>query len=511
MTFRVNHNVKAYNAHRNLQTNHANLAKNLEKLSSGVKLNRASEGPAAFMISEHMRSQIAGLNQAIDNSETAVSMIQTTDANMSTVGDLLNNMRQLAIHAANEGVNDTAALQADQAEVDNILQTIGRISAQAQFGNKKLLDGSMETTGVTSGNDLEFVNANLATGDSREDGFAVNITQIATKSEVMGTETLTQEIINAGETLTVIEEGKMAVYTTNRDDTTDTTVKNLQAEVNRQGLSIDVKLDAGGRINLVHREYGSDARFQVSSDTAGILSKEAGDIDVATLGLNIKGTINGESCTGQGQVLTGVDNSKCIDGLSVRYFGDGKDVFLPPLCEVNDLVDESEAGEGTPRPTNGDLPEEGVNVGRVYVTQNGTKFHIGGNKFQTVGLSVKSVNPETLAQNVNNYSGFTCLADVDLTNFQGAQDTLLLVDQAIDDILKNRGDLGAFQKNTLESNLSNIRIANENLVSSESIIRDTDMAKEMADFTKNQIMSQSSNAMLAQANQIPENVLQLIN
>ncbi len=508
MTFRVNHNVKAFNAHRNLQTNHANLAKNLEKLSSGVRLNRASEGPAAFMISEHMRSQIAGLNQAIDNSETAVSMIQTTDANMSTVGDLLNNMRQLAIHAANEGVNDTAALQADQAEIDNILQTIGRISAQAQFGNKKLLDGSMETTGVTSGNDLEFVGANLATGDSREDGFAVKVTQIASKSHVTGTETLTQEIIRAGETLTVIEDGKMAVYTTNKDDTIDTTVKNLQAEVIRQGLQIDVNLDAG-RLNLVHREYGSDAKFQISSDTAGILSKDAGDIDAATLGLNIKGTINGESCIGKGQILTGIENSKCVDGLSVRYYGDGKDVFLPPLCEVNDL--EGEPEEGAPRPVNGELPEDGVDVGRVYVTQNGTKFHIGGNKYQTVGLSVKSVNPETLSQNVNNYSGFTCLADVNLTDFQGAQDTLLLVDQAIDEILKNRGDLGAFQKNTLESNLSNIRIANENLVSSESIIRDTDMAKEMADYTKNQIMSQSSNAMLAQANQIPENVMQLIN
>ncbi len=510
MTFRVNHNIQALNAHRTLQSNHASLAKNLEKLSSGVKINRASEGPAAFMISEHMRSQIVGLNQAIDNSETAVSMIQTTDANMSEVGNLLNRMRQLAIHAANEGVNDTATLQADQAEVENILSTIHRISKQAQFGNRKLLDGSMETTGATTGNNLEFIGASLTTGDSREDGFNVKLSQLSTRTEITGTAALTQENINAGETLTVIENGKLAEYTSNRDDTTDTVIKNLQAEVNRQGLKLDVSLDASGMVNVIHRDYGSEYRFQVSSSSAGVLSKEAGNVEVAKVGLDIKGTINGESTTGLGQVLTGVKGAKCIDGLSIRYYGDGKEGFLPPLCEVNDLAPEEGVQTGPEKVTNDNMPEDGVAVGRVYVTQNGTKFHIGGNKYQTVGLSIKNLNPEYLSMSLPNYSGFENLADVNLTTHQGAQDTLSLVDAAIDTVLENRGELGAFQKNTLESNLSNIRIANENLVSSESIIRDTDMAKEMASFTRNQIMSQSSNAMLAQANQIPENVLQLI-
>ncbi len=509
MTFRVNHNVAALNSHRRLQANNAGLTKNLEKLSSGTRINRASEGPAAFMISEHMRSQIAGLNQAIDNSETAVSMIQTTEAAMSDVGNLLNNMRQLAIHAANEGVNDDAALQADQQEVEFILAAISRISSQAQFGNQKLLDGSMETTGTTSGKDLEFVTATLATGDSRENGFDVKLTQLATKSDVIGTQALTDEIIKAGETLSVIENGKMATYTTTRDDTVDTVAKNLQSEIITQGINIDVQLTDAGTLNLIHREYGSDYRFQVSSSTAGVLSKDAGDVEVANIGLNIKGTINGESAIGKGQVLTGIKDSKCIDGLSVRYYGDGKEGFLPPECEVNDLEDPN-AKEPPERITNDNMPEDGVSVGRVYVTQNGTRFHIGGNQYQTVGLSIKNVNPEYMSLNVNNRSGFKSLADVDLTTFQGAQDTLKLVDAAIDQVLENRGELGAFQKNSLESNLSNIRIANENLISSESVIRDTDMAKEMANYTRNQIMTQSSSAMLAQANQIPENVLKLI-
>ena len=127
-----------------------------------------------------------------------------------------------------------------------------------------------------------------------------------------------------------------------------------------------------------------------------------------------------------------------------------------------------------------------------------------------MGISVQNLGTEQLSKGVRNHSRFDSLRDVDVTNFQGAQDTLKMVDQAIDDVTALRGELGAFQKNTLEANLSNLRIANENLISSESVIRDVDMAKEMAQFTRNQIMTQSATAMLAQANQLPQNVLQLL-
>jgi flagellin len=157
-----------------------------------------------------------------------------------------------------------------------------------------------------------------------------------------------------------------------------------------------------------------------------------------------------------------------------------------------------------------EITEAGVSVGRVFVAQNSMKFQVGANKGQTVGISVKGTNTENLAKGVANYSGYNNLSDVDVTSFQGAQDALILVDQAINEITSSRGDLGAFQKNTLEANLSNLRIANENLISSESVIRDVDMAKEMAQFTRNQIMTQSATAMLAQANQLPQNVLQLL-
>ncbi|MBU2515014.1 flagellin [bacterium] len=507
MSLRINHNTSAINSHRNLQANQTNLARTLEKLSSGLKINRASEGPAQLVISEQMRAQIAGLNQAIDNSETAVSMIQTAEANMAEINNLLVSIRQLAIHASNEGVNDEVMLQADQREIDNALATIDRISSQAQFGNKKILDGSRGASGTTTGEDLEFVGATLATGDSRETGFDVKITQAATKANVYGTTALTNEIIKAGEELTVIENGRMATYKSNADDTADTTVQNLRSEIDRKGLDLDIRLSDTGTIEINHRKYGSDYGFQVSSSTAGVLSKVAGAINLSENGLDVKGTINGESAIGNGQILTGVKGAKCVDGLSIRYYGDGKKMQLPPACEVADIEVEETGVEEPPRP---EITEDGLSVGRVFVAQNSMKFQVGANQNQTVGISVENTGTENLSRGIANQSGFENLSDLDVTTFTGAQDSLKMVDEAINQITSLRGSLGAFQKNTLEANLSNLRIANENLISSESIIRDVDMAKEMAEYTKNQIMSEAATAMLAQSNQLPTNVLQLI-
>lgn len=504
MSFRINHNISAINSHRNLQTNNAQMSKTLEKLSSGLKINRAADSPASLVISEQMRAQIAGLGQAIDNSETAISLVQTTEANMAEINNLLTSMRQLAIHAANEGVNDEVMLQADQMEMDNAKETIGRIANQAQFGTKKLLDGSRGAFGSTTGANLEFVNASLNTGDSREHGFDVFVTQEASQSSITGSAALTQEVVSAGEELTLIEDGKIARYKAGADDTAQTMIQNLQNEIDRNGLKVDLSVDNAGKITATHREYGSDYKFQVSSTTAGILGKEAGDIMTTEAGQDIRGTINGESAVGKGQILTGVKGAKCVDGLSIRYTAGAEEP--KPGCEVYDKEDPNAPVEGEKEP----FPEEGKSVGRVYVAQNALRFQVGANQNQTVGISLNSTNPESLARGVVNESGFSSLADLDVTTFQGAQDSLKLIDEAIDHISSTRGKLGAFQKNTLESNLSNLRVQNENLISSESVIRDVDMAKEMATFTKNQIMSQASTAMLAQANQIPNNVLSLL-
>lgn len=484
MSLRINHNQNAINAHRNLQVNDQELRRSLEKLSSGLEINRAADGPASLAISEQMRAQIAGLNQAIRNSENAVSVVQTTEGSLNELNRLLISMRQLAIHASNEGVNDEIMLAADQQEIDNSVAAINRIAQQTQFGNKKLLDGSNGANGVATGNGLEFVQASTKTEGSGKDGFNVVVTQVADHSSVTGTAALTDELVNSGETLTIIEGGKSATYTTGADDTMETAMQNLASVVKQNGLKVNVDLTDGKQLRVEHKDYGSQATFQVSSTTAGVLSKAAGNIETATPGQDIVGTINGEAAKGNGQLLHGVAGSKNIDGMIVRYFGD--------------------AGQEA------EIPETGISVGNVFITQNSLNFQIGGNKGQTAGISLQDTSASSLAKGVANESGYSSLDDIDLTTFQGAQDSLGLIDRAIDDVSTIRAELGAFQKNSLESNLSNLRIANENLTAAESTIRDVDMAQEMAKFTRNQILTESATAMLRHANQVPQSVLKLI-
>jgi flagellin len=150
-------------------------------------------------------------------------------------------------------------------------------------------------------------------------------------------------------------------------------------------------------------------------------------------------------------------------------------------------------------------------AGNVTVTQNSLIFQIGPNEEQTSMLSLRDMKPTSLANGISNESNYRSLADLDLTSFQGAQDAIRLIDKAIDETTSFRAGIGAFQTHTLESNLSYLRIATENVIASESLIRDADFAKEMADFTRNQIVQQSAVSMLAQANNHPRSVLALLN
>ncbi|PWB68127.1 flagellin, partial [candidate division GN15 bacterium] len=153
MSLRINHNLAALNGNRNLKLTTEALSKSMQKLSSGFRINQAADDPAGLVISEQFRSQIAGLNRAIQNSEGSISMIQTAEGALTEINNLLISMRELAIHAANEGFNDVDQLAADQAEIANALKTIDRISTNTQFGTKKILDGSKDNIAtITSAN-----------------------------------------------------------------------------------------------------------------------------------------------------------------------------------------------------------------------------------------------------------------------------------------------------------------------------------------------------------------------
>lgn len=479
---RINHNLDSLKAQRYLTGNQEGVSKSLEKLSSGVRINSAADGPASLVISENMRAQIAGVDQAIDNNQTAVSLVQTAEGALTEVNRLLTTVRQRSIHAANEGINDPAMLEADQLEIENALQAVDRIAQTTQFGDNKLLNGSRAINGSATGGGLSFVAAEASTVDSGQKGYDVVVNQNATQSSQRGELALTQDLVAAGETLTIRENGRVATYTTSSHDTVKSAVDSLNSVASRSGVNVSIVAGEDGVLTASHNEFGSDHSFQLNSSTKGVLSNSQGQEITVQNGLDIKGTINGESSVGKGQVLMGRDSSQNIRGLVVKYEGSATVPIAP----------------------------EGTSVGSVRVNQNALTFQVGANKGQTVSMNLLDVSTSQIARGVKNDSNFNSLADIDVRNGQGAQDAIGLVDKAIQEISSNRGALGAFQKNTLESNLSSLRVASENLVAAESTIRDTDMAKELAEFTKNQILMQSSTAQLAQANSVPQNVMRLL-
>jgi flagellin len=396
------------------------------------------------------------------------------------VNNLLTAMRGLAIQAANEGVNDPNMLEAIQLEVAQSLDTIDRISNNAQYGKKKLLDGSTGANGVGIGVGVQFVEASTRTRTSPVDGYDLRISQIGTQAEIRGTEALTQEMIDAGEEFTIAEGGRTIRFTTTPGDSVNAVFGKLNAEVVANSMDVKFELTEDGTFVLRHNEFGSDYSVSASSSTPGVLSQESRKMDQVS-GLDVVGTIGGEVATGKGQILTGAEGTR-VEGLAVRY-----------------------TGENAP----GDSADADA-VGKVAVFQNSLIYQVGPNVGQTESISLLNTNTRVLGQGVVNESGFKALRDADVRTQQGATDTQKLVEKVLDEVNRTRGIMGAFQKNTLESNLRQLRVNVEELTNSESVIRDSDMAKEITEFTRNSIMMQSATAMLAQANQTPQTVLSLL-
>ena len=473
----INHNSQAINTHRNLLNTDAAMKKTLEHLSSGERIVRAADGPAQLMISEQMRAQIASVNQAIENAQAGVSMVQTTEAALDEVSKLLVSIRQRAIHAANEGANDMNMLEADQFEIRNALESIDRIAQFSQFGKKKLLDGSNGVNGLAAGAGLSFIKASPDTKGSGAEGYEVRINQVATKASTTFA-ALNQELIDSEVTISVEEEGRVASLITEKGEDVMVISRKLQNALNLDGLRIDVSVTEDGRMTLTHRDFGKEASFSVVSDRAGFVGETTDIPTHVNNGLNVSGTIAGQLATGQGRILTASVGTDA-DGLQVAYDGP-----VPPD------------------------PEKAV--GRVKVSQNSLVFQVGPDAGQKVMVALNSVTSRTIALNVENQSGFRNLSQVDVLTAQGAEDTMRLVSKAIDDITVVRGGLGAIQKNAMESNIRSLQVSREELINAESIIRDADMAAETSEFVRNKVLLSSGMAMLGQANQTTQNVLNLI-
>ena len=578
MALRVNSNVAALNALRHLNHTEKELSRNLERLSSGRRLNRAADGPAELVISEQMKAQITGLEQSIRNSETSISMMQTTEGALSEVSSILINLRQLAVHSANEATNDEKMLQANQGEIENLLVTLSNISKNTQFGTRTLLDGSNSVSGVAVGDGMDFVEAKEFTKASPAEGYKINITQPATRAMAVAENTLAMEdiyksfvISEGGRTVEVNVKDNLDLY---RDverllqaantslepgfkEKTELALQQLvanemQRQIDQAGLNLEVMvykpLDTLGEtlsdfnnledvlnkleqypseeilgefnklaneevIVIRHREYGSEPTFTVTTEIDDFFNMDtpANKAGTAIPGRDVEGTIGGnpefgggDPAIGRGQLLSAAPGT-VAEGVTVRYGGEPDDI----IYEVFNRRENKIAGTLLRQMERGAMVGEDID-GYVHVSQRSLAFQVGPSEGQQRKISIQSISPTKLARNIDNDSQFRSLNDIEVLDVDSAQDALKLIDVAVSEISSLRGDLGSFQKNALESNLSSLRVTRENLVSAESTLADADMAEEMSSLVRNQILMSSGTAMLAQANQVPQSVLTLL-
>ncbi len=471
MGLAITNNVASLTAQNNLSRTSSMLSKSLERLSSGLKINRGADGPAALVISEQQRAQIAGLQTAIDNTTKAVSMVQTTEGALNEINSQLIKIRSLALDSANSGVNDSNALAANQAEVTNALATIDRIAANTQFGTKKVLDGSAGINGSTDDADVTFIRATTASPTAT---LAVNITTAAARATTTATAAQGANTLATDETLTVngvsiqLKAGQSQAQV----------VSAINQYSGQTGVVADI---SGTSTRLYTNQFGSNAKLSVQSTVAAATTSSGfGTTQVNATGTDVAGTIGGFAATGNGNVLTG-NTGAGASGISIAL--------------------GLAAGSATTSVTGAQ--------GNVSTVNQSLVFQVGANANQTVSVAVDRVTTTALGLNLTG-NQFSNLNAVDVRSQSGAQDAIKVIDQAISDVTNLRGRLGAVQQQTLEAGANNLRTTLENTTAAESVIRDTDFAAETANFTKSQVLMQVGTTVLQNSNQTSQLILSLL-
>lgn len=475
MALTVTNNVSSLIGQNNLTRTSSMLNKSLERLSSGLKINRGADGPAALVISEQQRAQIVGLNQAIENTSKAVSMVQTAEGALNEINRLLLKARGLALDSANAGVNDADAQAANQAELTNLLETIDRIANNTQFGTKRVLNGAAQENALAATETGVSVTGTLTTTPT-VNAYTYSVTTAAQKAVTTGAAGFT----GTGATVGTGNGGSFTIngvaITLADADTVATSVTKINNVLETNGVNVRASSNAG-QLELTATDFTTD------------ITIAAGTITLADIGL-AAGTD-----THTNGVLSFIDST----GATVNVTGTGNVFALTGELSGATVTLDADAAN----PTSSVAPTNAVfDVGQKLV------FQIGPNANQTASLSISSVKTDGLG--VGAAVGVDSLSDINVTTASGAQDAIAVIDQAIDEVTNKRGDLGAFQSNTLEATANNLRATLENTIAAESIIRDTDFAVEVANMTRAQTLMQTGISVLTNANQIPQLALALL-
>jgi flagellin len=473
MSFRINSNISAMNALRNVGQTNTSFNQSITRLSTGLRINSAADDPAGLIISESFRAQLNGLDAAMRNSQDAVNYAKTAEGALDEMNRLLRDARGLAVASANTGTQSQSAIQANQTQLQSIAQSITRIAQQTQFGTKRLLDGSSGVSANSvAGNLVSQINLG---GQFAGAAVTSNTSVVATLTQAATQATITADTVAVGG---LVGAGSFSINGVTFTSDATTTAQQVIDQINAaQGQTGVAASHNGTAIVLNSTAYGSNARIDLT-DANAVIRATAGFSTAS--GVNALATVQVGTATA---LFTSSQGGN--DGLTLSD-SDGNAIKLTAAGNVTASVQNATIGQ---------------------VTVGSSQFQIGANAGQTTNLSLGNFAASQLGTGV--VAGLN-LSNLDMTSATGANNAMKVIDAAIEQVSKSRGQIGSFQRNILESNIRSLGVARESLTATESTIRDTDVAAEMTTFSKLQILQQAGMSMLAQANQAPQAVLSLL-
>ncbi|QEL64417.1 flagellin and related hook-associated protein [Oryzomicrobium terrae] len=500
----INTNIPSLNAQRNLNTSQSSLSTSLQRLSSGLRINSAKDDAAGLAISERMTSQIRGQDQARRNANDGISLSQTAEGALQSAGDILQRIRELAVQSSN-ATNSASDRQALNAEVGQLTSELDRIAKTTEFNGQKLLDGTFGTAtfqvGANAGQTIQATTANFSTnqyGNYRIGAVAATATNpkgdltmgstpgtaiSAAKTAVAYVAGTAPSSAIVGDTLTVNGSiGSQAIAITAGDS-----AKTVATNINKQTGNTGVTATAKTEIDLSAFTAGSSYKLDVFSDNT----------TAVTVSFTVGAGVNSDGLSAAVNAFNDVSSKT---GITARINDTGNGITL--LNSTGESIAIGNASSGS-----------SINVGTQTVAAgNGTsvagQLTLDSDKSFSVESSV-AAGPTTYFTGTVASSQLQKVSDLDVSSVDAAQRTLAIVDAALSTANGQRAKFGALQAR-FENTIANLQVSSENLSASRSRIRDADFAAETANLTRGQILQQAGTAMLAQANQLPQNVLKLL-
>lgn len=466
----INHNISAVIANNQLRKSEERMTSSVQRLSSGLKINCAADDPSGMAISQKMKTQIRGLDRANDNANDGISVLQTAEGALSEVHAMLQRMSELAVQSSN-GTYSSGDRVAMQNEINSLCEEIDRISSVTQFNNICLLDGSIDKRGYTNMDGVSVV-------------------------------TFSEEVEPAQYTMIIDEVAKPAVVTAKIDFAPVTAAMEGSIVINGVGVAID-EGDSGDDIYRKIRDAAETVGVTVTKNGADEIRLETKDV-----GEKQKVSIQWDNpALGTALSLGSTGNQNNINQTTTSYEVVGEDTKITTTNSLRNAVYTSNGTKVTISDAGGFEIELDIDPAQATLNQTiyvdimdigAMVLQIGANEGETLDLKIPAVNTYTLD-----------LDKVNLLSEPTSTQTISFIGDAIDRVSSVRSSIGAYQ-NRLEHTVSNLDTAKINMDNALSRIEDVDMAEEMTEYTASSVLQQAGTSVLAQANQIPQSVLQLL-